>query len=118
MAASRPMARKRETERTADSIIVLVAVFAYIYFFTGLIKPEAEQKVAQAPASQVAKLPLPSADGTPAKADAGADAAKKDAAAPAAKPEPAPASPAAAPAPTVAAAKPAAQEAPSHEGCC
>ena len=93
-------------------LLVLVAVFAYIYFFTGLIKPEAEQKVAQAPASQVAKLPLPSADGTPAKADAGADAAKKEAAAPVAKPEPAPAPPAAAPSPApVAAAKPATQEA-------
>jgi hypothetical protein len=91
-------------------LLVLVAVFAYIYFFTALIKPEPEQKVAQATASQVAKLPLPPADGTPAKADAGADAAKKDAAAPAAKPDSAPVPPAAAPAP-VAAAKPAAQEA-------
>jgi cell division septation protein DedD len=58
----------------------------------------------------VAKLPLPPADGTPAKGDAGADAAKKDATAPVVKPEPAPASPAASPAP-VAAAKPAVQEA-------
>ena len=90
-------------------LLVLVGVFAYIYFFTGLITPLPEQKVAEPPAvSQVAKQPLPSADGAPAKAGPGQ--AKKDAAAPAVKPEPVQAPPAAAPAP-VAAAKPAVQEA-------
>jgi len=88
-----------------------VGVFAYVYFFTGLIKPLPEQKVAEAPATvQVDKKPLPSPDGAPAKVEAGADAAKKDAAAPAVKPEPAQAVPAAAPAP-VAAAKPAVKDA-------
>jgi len=92
-------------------LLVLVGVFAYIYFFTGLIKPLPEQKVAEAPAaSQVAKQPLPATDGAPAKADAGAGEAKTDAAAPAVKPEPVQAPPVAAPAP-VAAAKPAVQEA-------
>jgi hypothetical protein len=92
-------------------LLVLVGVFAYIYFFTGLIKPLPEQKVAEAPATvQVDKKPLPSPDGAPAKVEAGADAAKKDAAAPAVKPEPAQAVPAAAPAP-VAAAKPAVKDA-------
>jgi hypothetical protein len=85
-------------------LLVLVGAFSYIYFFTGLINPLPEKKTVDAPAvSQVAKKPLPSPDGTPAKADAGAVEAKKDAAAPAAKPEAAPAAPAVAP---VAAAKP------------
>jgi cell division septation protein DedD len=90
-------------------IIVLVGVFAYIYFFTGLIKPMQEQKVAEAPAAlQMAKKPLPSPDGSPLKADTGE--VKKDAAAPA-KPEPAPTAPAAAvPAPVVPA-KPVVKEA-------
>jgi cell division septation protein DedD len=89
-------------------LLVLVGVFAYIYFFTGLIKPLPEQKAAEAPAAlQVAKQPLPATDGAPAKADAGA--AKKDAAAPAVKPVPVQAPPVAAPAP-VAPAKPAVQE--------
>jgi cell division septation protein DedD len=89
-------------------LLILVAGFGYIYFFTGLIKPAQEQKVAEAPpaASQVVKKPLPSADGEPAKADAGGSETKKDAI-PAVKPEPV--KPAPAPAP-VAAAKPAKQE--------
>lgn len=93
-------------------LLVLVGGFAYLYFFTGLIKPLPDQKPAEVPpAAQVEKKPLPGADGTAAKPDAGAGEVKKDAAAPAAKPDPAPAAaPAASPAP-VAAAKPAAQEA-------
>lgn len=92
-------------------LLVLVCVFAYIYLFTGMIKPMSEQKTAEAPAtSQVAKQPLPPADGTPAKADAGAGEVKKDAVAPAAKPEPVPV-PAAAPPAPVAAAKPVVKEA-------
>jgi len=92
-------------------LLVLVGAFAYLYFFTGLIKPLPEQKVAGAPAaSQVAKQPLPAPAGAPAKTDAAAGEAKKDAAAPAVKPEPVQAPPVSAPAP-VAAAKPAVQEA-------
>jgi cell division protein FtsN len=91
-------------------LLVLVGAFTYIYFFTGLIRPVPEQKVAQAPAAaQVTKKPLPPPDGAPAKADAGAAEANKDAAVPAVKPEPAQTPPAAAPA-AVAAAKPAVQE--------
>jgi len=70
-------------------LLVLVGVFAYIYFFTGLIKPMPEQKVVEAPvSSQVAKKPLPSPDGTPPKTAADSGETKKDAAAPAVKPEP------------------------------
>jgi cell division septation protein DedD len=85
-------------------LLVLVSVFAYIYFFTGLIRPVPEQKLAAAPASsQVIKQPLPSPDGAPPKADTGE--AKKDAAAPSVKPEPALTPPVAVPA------KPAVQDA-------
>jgi len=75
-------------------LLILVAGFGYIYFFTGLIKPTQEQKVAEVPpVSQVVKKPLPSSDGAPLKADAGDSAEKKEAALPAepVKAEPAPA---------------------------
>jgi len=91
-------------------LLVLVGVFAYIYFFTSLIKPMPEQKVPEVPAeSQVVKKPLPSPDGSPPKADTGE--AKKDAAAPAMKPEPAPAAPAAAVPAPLEAVKPVSKEA-------
>jgi hypothetical protein len=90
-------------------LLILVAGLGYVYFFTDLIKPGQEQKVAEMPAApQVVKKPLPSPDGKPAKADPvdGEGAAKKDV--PPAKPEPAKvaAAPVAAP---VAPAKPAEQ---------
>jgi cell division septation protein DedD len=90
-------------------LMVLIAVVAYIYFFTGLIKPMPEQKVAEAPAAlKMAKKPLPSPDGAPSKADTGE--VKKEASAPA-KPEPAPAITAAAAPASVAPVKPVVNEA-------
>ncbi|MBC8018220.1 MAG: SPOR domain-containing protein [Verrucomicrobia bacterium] len=87
-------------------LLVLAAGFGYIYFFTGLIKPAQEQKVAEAPApSQVIKKPLPAPGGEPAKAAVDASETKKDAA-PAVQPEPVKAAQA-----TVPAAKPVLQEA-------
>jgi cell division septation protein DedD len=84
-------------------LLVMVGAFAYIYFFTGLIKPVPEQKLAESPAvSQVVKQPLPSPDGAAPRTDTVAGEEKKDAAAPAA--------PVAAPAP-VAPVKPVVQEA-------
>jgi cytoskeletal protein RodZ len=73
-------------------LLILVAAFAYLYFFTGLIKPQEDQKPAEAPAPQVVKMPLPPRDGKPAAAapagtTAGAPETRKNAAAPA-KPEP------------------------------
>jgi cell division septation protein DedD len=69
-------------------LLILVAGCGYVYFFTGLIKPMQEQKVAEAPpASQVVKKPLPALDGKPAKAVAGAGDVKKDVVVPV-KPEP------------------------------
>jgi len=82
-------------------LLVLAAGFGYIYFFTGLIKPAQDQKVAEAPPlSQVIKKPLPAPGGEPAKAAADGSETKKDAA-PAVQPEPAKA--AQAPVPAVAA---------------
>jgi len=89
-------------------LLILVAGFGYIYFFTGLIKPTQEQKVTENPLeSQVVKKPLPSPDGAPAKTTEGSSAAKAEVVSPE-KSEPAKATPAPAPA---AAAKPVAQEA-------
>jgi cell division septation protein DedD len=80
-------------------LLVLVAGLGYVYFFTGLIKPAQEQKVAEAPpVSQVVKKPLPAPGGEKAKADAGEDEAKK-VAAPPVKPEPVKAAPLPVPAP-------------------
>lgn len=77
-------------------LLILVGGFSYLYFFTGLIKPMATKKVAEAPATppQAVKMPLPSRDGeavkteekTAAKAEAPKLAAAPAVAAPAAKP--------------------------------
>jgi cell division septation protein DedD len=82
-------------------LLILVGGFTYIYFFTGLIKPqEASKNAAPAPApavkTEVAKLPLPPREGEPAKAEV--KAAEKVAPAAAAAPAPAAAKPAPAPA--------------------
>lgn len=73
-------------------LLILVAVFAYIYFFTGLLKPQEAQKPAEAPAPQVVRMPLPPREAQPGAAaptgtTAGAPEAGKNATAPA-KPEP------------------------------
>lgn len=66
-------------------LLILVAAFAYLYFFTGLIKPQEAQKPAETPAPQVVKKPLPPRNGQTAKDEtAGAPEAQKNAAAPAA----------------------------------
>ncbi|HEY3308571.1 MAG TPA: SPOR domain-containing protein [Desulfuromonadaceae bacterium] len=72
-------------------LLVLVAGFAYIYFFTGLIKPQVENKPAEPPAPQVVKNPLPPRSGDVAKgiAPAAVPGAPKELASPTAeKPEP------------------------------
>ena len=74
-------------------LLLLVCGFGYVYFFTDVIKPQQEQKAAEAPAPQVVKKPLPPSDGQAAKTEPPA--------APAATPAAAPA-----PAPVAAAAKP------------
>lgn len=60
-------------------LFVLVGGFAYIYFFTGLIKPLKVQPPAEVQVPQVVKNPLPARDGDPAKSGAtAATEAKKD----------------------------------------
>ncbi len=46
-------------------LLILVGGFTYIYFFTGLIKPQEAQKAAEAPAAapKIVKIPLPSSGG-------------------------------------------------------
>lgn len=98
-------------------LLILVGGFTYVYFFTGLIKPQVtpDSAKATAPAPQVVKMPLPPREGDAAKpdekstekAESSKPAAPATAAAPAAKPAVAPAKPAPAPVAAVApAAKP------------
>lgn len=79
-------------------LLILVGGFTYIYFFTGLIKPQEEKKTAEAPAvaePQAVKLPLPPRESEPGAAGKAPEKAEapKTAAAPA-KPAAAPAKPA------------------------
>ena len=55
-------------------LLLLVGGFSYLYFFTGLIKPQSAPPPAESPAPQVVKMPLPAPDGGVVAAD------KKDAA--------------------------------------
>src|SRR5512133_645374 len=88
-------------------LLILVAGFGYVYFFTDLIKPAQVQKVAEVPpVPQVVKKPLPVPGGEAAKAAPAGSEEKKDVAGPV-KAEPVKA----APVPVPAVAKPAAQEA-------
>lgn len=51
-------------------LLLLVAGFAYIYFFTDLVKPQVESKPAELPAPQVVKNPLPPRSGDVAQVSA------------------------------------------------
>lgn len=57
-------------------LLILVAGFAYIYFFTGMIRPLPEQKQAAAPAPQIVKKPLPPRTPATAPAPAATEAPK------------------------------------------
>ncbi|MBV5339394.1 MAG: SPOR domain-containing protein [Deltaproteobacteria bacterium] len=72
-------------------LLILVGGFAYLYFFTDLIKPMEVQKTAEPPvaAPQIIKMPLPSRESDPAQQ--GTKAQVKPVPPPAAKPVPAPA---------------------------
>jgi len=72
-------------------LLVLVGGFAYAYFFTGLIRPQQEQKPAEAPAPQVVKKALPPREGAPSPAAPATATAPAPAPAPGAKQVPAPA---------------------------
>lgn len=68
-----PPAEKKNQSVLLVLLLILVGGFAYIYFFTGLIKPLETPKPAEAPAPQVVKMPLPA----PAS-DTAADSKVKD----------------------------------------
>jgi cell division protein FtsN len=78
-------------------LLILVGGFAYLYFFTDLIKPMEVQKTAETPvaAPQIIKMPLPSRESEPAKQGAKAqvktEAPQAAVTPPAAKPVTAPA---------------------------
>ena len=85
-------AEKGKQNKLLVVLLILVAAFAYLYFFTGLIKPQETLKPSEAPAPQVVKMPLPQRDEKPAAAaltgtTAVAPGAQKNTVTPA-KPEP------------------------------
>ena len=116
---------KRKQSTLLVLLLILVGGFAYLYFFTGLIKPQEAPKPAEAPAPapQVVKMPLPAreiepskpVDAAPEKAESPKTAATSPvtAAAPVAKPAAAPVKPAAAPVKPAAAIKQAPAPTPS-----
>ena len=108
-----PDEKKRQTALLI-LLLVLVGGFAYLYFFTDLIRPLETQKSSEiaAPAPQMVKIPLPARAGEPEKVDVkkGAGAETPKAAVIAAGPVPAPVAVPAAPpvaAPVIPAPKPA-----------
>lgn len=114
---SQPMEAPGEKKKQSALLVLLLLLvggFTYVYFFTGLIKPQETQIIADvpAPAPQDAKIPLPTREGDPAKSAAKPTEKAEDskaAPAPATKPVAAPATPAETPAvkPVAAPAKPA-----------
>ncbi len=104
---AQPVPEKKNQNALLILILLLVGGFSYVYFFTGIIKPQEEPKPVEAPKAQVVKMPLPPRDGETGKADSKpADVKKEAAATPKAEP------PKAAPAPPVAAAAAPAVKAP------
>ncbi|MBI5485373.1 MAG: SPOR domain-containing protein [Deltaproteobacteria bacterium] len=66
-----PAAEKKNQSAILALLVILVGGFSYVYFFTGIIKPQEAGKPAEtAETSQVVKMPLPPRDGDAAKADA------------------------------------------------
>ena len=76
-------------------LLILIGGFAYLYFFTGLIRPQQEQKSAEAPAPQVIKNPLPPPAGQNGAVPAAPAATALSATPEQKSPEPAPATTAA-----------------------
>jgi hypothetical protein len=72
-AQAQPQEKGRQTGMVV-LLLLLLGGFGYLYFFTGLIRPQ-EQPPAPQPPPQVVKQPLPARDATPA--DAGKPAEQK-----------------------------------------
>lgn len=59
-------------------LLLLVGGFSYLYFFTGLIRPQEQPKQPEAPVQQVVKMPLPVSGGTVAATEQKSAAAKNE----------------------------------------
>ncbi len=59
-------------------LLLLVGGFSYVYFFTGLIRPQEQPKQPEAPVQQVVKMPLPVSSGTVAATEQKSAAAKNE----------------------------------------
>lgn len=78
-------------------LLLLLGGFGYLYFFTGLIRPQEQPTPPTQPVPQMVKQPLPAREGASAPAQpAGAPGASTPAAPPAVKPAPSPSAPGAA----------------------
>lgn len=75
-------------------LLLLVGGFSYLYFFTGLIKPQQATQPAESQSPQVVKMPLPAPDNAGAGADKNDAASKSEPAAAKEAPNAAPAKPA------------------------
>ena len=97
-----PSGEKKNQSAILVLLLLLVGGFSYIYFFTGIIKPEDAPKPAEAPvAAKVVKMPLPPREGVAGKAAEKPTDVKKEAAQSVkAEPPKAQTAPVAAPAPT------------------
>jgi len=107
-------ARKSSQQRLLLLLLLLVGLFAYLYFFTGLIRPRQDQPAPQPAPEAMVKQPLPprSASVT-APAGEPATAATATETAPAGKPGATAQAPTAPPAPAAKPAQPAAATAPA-----
>lgn len=75
-----PAAEKKNQTAILVLLLLLVGGFSYVYFFTGIIKPQEAAKPAAAPvAAQIVKMPLPQPDGNAGKEDVKPADAKKEA---------------------------------------
>ncbi len=114
-----PSGEKKKQSALLVLLLILIGGFTYVYFFTGLIKPQESKKAAEAPATaeQTVKMPIPSREGEVVKPATTAPEKEEKtkaatpppatvAAVPAAKPAPAQAKPATAPAAAVKSAPP------------
>lgn len=70
-----------ETKKSQSALLVLLLLlvggFVYIYFFTGLIRPQEASKPSEAPTVQVVKKPLPPREGETGKSALTASDVKK-----------------------------------------
>jgi hypothetical protein len=92
--AAAPVSPKKNQNALALLLVLLVGGFSYIYFFTGLLKPDEKPPVA-APTAKIVKMALPPREAAAPVAEAGTDVKiagqKKNAAPSQSAPAPAPA---------------------------